>query len=274
MSKSKDPSEVVATIRESVEASPRKSRKVRFHNLRSKFGWQAWTSQRKDLVAQLLKEQDILAKPPLAEAGLDDWIMLSMPILSDPGTKDPVSRPDDKFFHRLMTVTLGPEREVEIKYVARLFHALDYDDIHEAPGFGFILHEGVDRKHVEADFVYFADENHSVQGSPLILVEAKSAGRKLDAAIEQARSYANILKPMYYVVTNGDVLMVWNYQGPIPDVMMLEFKRGDLKDRFDEVYRLLNCETVTKAREQKITEWTKLGLPKLYMRQAQPGHRF
>ena len=68
MSKPKDLLEIVATIRESIEASPRKSRKVRFHNLRSKFGWQAWTAQRKELVAQLLKDAEILAQPPIADA--------------------------------------------------------------------------------------------------------------------------------------------------------------------------------------------------------------
>jgi hypothetical protein len=251
VSKPKDPLEVVATIREAIEASPRKSRKVLFHNLRGKFGWQVWTVQRRELVAQLLKDQEILAQPPLADAGLDDWIMLSMPIIIDPDTKDPVSRPDDDFFRRLMSVHLGQEREVEVKYVTRLFHALDYDDDHEAPGFGFLLHEGVSRKRVEADFVYFADGDHSMQGTPLVLVEAKSAGHKLDDAIEQARSYANVLRPMYYTVTNGDVFMVWNYQGAIPDVKVLEFRREELQDRFDEIYRLLNCETVTKARIER-----------------------
>jgi hypothetical protein len=63
VSKPKDPSEVVDIIKESIEASLRKSRKVRFHNLRAKFGWQSWTVQRKELVAGLLKEQGILAQP-------------------------------------------------------------------------------------------------------------------------------------------------------------------------------------------------------------------
>jgi hypothetical protein len=256
--KPKDPVEIVATIRESIEASPRKSRKVRCHNLRSKFGWQAWTAKRKEQVAQLLRDQEILAQPAIADAGLDDWIMLSMPIITSPSTKDPSSRPSNDYFHRLMSVPLGPEREVELHYVTRLFHVLDYDDIHEAAGFGFILHEGVSKKRVEADFIYFADEDHSMQGSPLVLVEAKSAAHKLDAAIEQARSYANVLRPMYYAATNGDVFMLWNYQGAIPDVKVLEFKREELQDRFDEIYRLLNCETVTKARIDKIGMFSKL----------------
>jgi Type I restriction enzyme R protein N terminus (HSDR_N) len=258
MSKPKDPVEIVATIRESIEISPRKSRKVRFYNLRHLFGWQAWNVQRKELVAQLLKDQDILAQPALEDAELDDWIMLSMPVITNPATKDPTSRPDDESFHRLMSVHLGPEREVELHYVSRLFHSLDYDDVHEAAGFGFLLHEGVSHKRVEADFVYFAKEDRSKQGAPLVLVETKSAGHKLDTAIEQARSYAHALIPMYYAVTNGDVFMVWNYQGAIPDVKVLEFGREELQDRFDEIYRLLNRETVTQARVEKIRKWSEL----------------
>jgi len=207
--KPKDAVEVVANIRESIEASPRKSRKVRFHNLRKPFGWQVWTVSRKELVAQLLKEQEILAQPPLTEAALDDWILLSMPIITDPDPKKPASPPSDDFFHRMMNMRLGGEREVEGHYVTRLFHALDYDDIHEALGFGFLLHEGVSRKRVEADFVYFADEDHSMKGVPLVLVEAKSAGHKLDNAIEQAKSYASALRPMYYAVTNGDTFVAY-----------------------------------------------------------------
>jgi hypothetical protein len=256
MPKPKDPAEVVASIKGSIEVSPRKSRRVRCHTLRSLFGWQAWTVQRKELVTKLLNEQGILPQPSPAEAGLDDWIMLSMPVLSDAATKDPDPRPTDKWFHHLMSVDLGSEREVEMHYVSPLFHHLDYDDMHETAGFGFVLYEGVSHKRVEADFVYFADTDHSKQGTPLVLVETKSAGHRLDAATEQARSYANWLRPAYYVVTNGDLLAVWNYQGAVPDVKMMEFKREELQDRFDELYRLLNRETVIEARRDKLARLT------------------
>jgi hypothetical protein len=258
MSKPKNPVEVVASIRESIEASPKKFRRVRFHTLRSSFGWQAWTAQRKELVAQLLTNQEILAQPPLADAGLDDWILLSMPILVDTATKHPNPRPDDEWFHHLMSLNIGPEREVELHYVSRIFHQLDYDDIHEAAGFGFLLHEGSSHKRVEADFVYFADADHSKDGAPLVLVETKNAGHKLDFATEQARSYANVLKPVYYVVTNGDLFTVWNYQGPIPDVKVLEFSRAELQDRFDELYSLLNRETVIETRLKRIEKWKEI----------------
>ena len=61
---------------------------------------------------------------------------------------------------------------------------------------------------------------------------------------------------MYYAVTNGDEFMLWNYQGASPDVKALEFRREELQDRFDEIYRHLNCETVTSARKEKIRKWS------------------
>ena len=183
--------------------------------------------------------------------------MLSMPVLSESDTKDPDPRPTEEWFNHLVNVSLASEREVEVHFASPLFHKLDYEDEHEAAGLGFLLYEGVSHKRVEADLVYFADADRSPKTStPLILVETKSASHKLDAANEQARSYAHSLRPAYYVVTNGDLLMVWNYQGAIPDVKMMEFKREELWDHFDDLYRLLNREAVIKARIDKIARLT------------------
>jgi hypothetical protein len=169
MPKPNDPGEVVASIKGSIEVSPRKSRRVRCHTLRSLFGWQAWTAQRKDLVARLLDEQGILPQPTLANAGPDDWIMLSMPVPPVVGTEGPDPWPDDKWFGHLMTVSLSSEREVEVHFASPLFHQLHYEDLHEAAGLGFILYEGSSHKRVEADLVYFADADHSPeQGTPLV----------------------------------------------------------------------------------------------------------
>jgi hypothetical protein len=258
MAKVRDPGEVVATLKESIDASPKKSRRVLFHTLRNLFGWKAWTVQHRELASKLLQEQGILPQPPLADAGLDDWILLSMPVNTDAPTKDPDPRPTDRWFRHLMSVELVSELDVVVHFVSPLFHALDYEDMHEAVGFGFLLYEGGSRKRVAADLVYFANTEQSKEGEPLVLVETKRGGRRLDTAAEQARSYANSLRPAYYVVTDGDLLMAWDYQGAVPDVKKMEFKRQELQDRFDEIYRLLNRETVTQARKEKIRKWSEL----------------
>ena len=72
----------------------------------------------------------------------------------------------------------------------------------------------------------------------------------------QARSYAFWVKPAYYV-TDGDALAVWNYQGgAVPDVRVIEVRRADLRDRFDDLYSILNPEAAAAVRKDKIDRLT------------------
>lgn len=46
---------------------------------------------------------------------------------------------------------------------------------------------------------------------------------------------------------NGDLLAARNYQGAVPDVKMMEFKRAELRDRFDELYRSVRLRTAVRS---------------------------
>lgn len=63
MAKPKEPAEVVAAIRRSIEVSSHGSRWVRFYRLRDLFGFQAWSAQRKELVASELTAQGVAVQP-------------------------------------------------------------------------------------------------------------------------------------------------------------------------------------------------------------------
>ena len=110
----------------------------------------------------------------------------------------------------------------------------------------------------EADLLYFADDRHRLaDGEPLVLVECKDKDKGPDAAVGQVKSYSLWIKPAYYVSTNGEVLTVYNYQGgAVPDVKVLEVRRSVLRERFDELYRVLNPEAVAEARWDKIAKLT------------------
>ena len=254
MAKQKDPEDVAASIQRSIEVSPKGSRRVRCHSLRSLFGFQAWTAQRKDLVSSLLEARGIRAQPPISEAGLHDWIVLSLPVMPPINDATPDPRPPEEWFDHLMSVHLDSEREVEMYFASPLFHGLGYTAEHEAAGFRFDMWEGVTRKRVEADLVYFTDSRHSLaDGAPLVLVEAKATNQAPDAGTGQVKSYAFWIKPAYYVTTNGNVVVAYNYQGgAVPDVKVLEIKRSELRERFDDLYRILNPAATRQARQAKL----------------------
>jgi len=76
MVKTKDPVDVAASIRRSIEVSPKGSRRVRCHSLaRFCSGSKLGTAQRKELVARFLGDQGVRAQPPVIEAGIHDWIV-------------------------------------------------------------------------------------------------------------------------------------------------------------------------------------------------------
>jgi hypothetical protein len=48
-------------------------------------------------------------------------------------------------------------------------------------------------------------------------------------------------------------VVVCNYQGgAVPDVKVLDFKRSELRERFDDLYRVLNPKAAAMARQAKI----------------------
>jgi hypothetical protein len=195
-----------------------------------------------------------VVQPPLEQAGRDDWLVFSMPTLPPPagGRTDP--RPTAEWFAHLAEVQPGSEREVEMHVVSPLFAQLGYREEQEAAGFGFVMWEGVRKHRAEADLLYFAGDVHDIEtGDPLVLVECKAAGKGPDAGLGQARSYAFWLKPAYYVVTDGDYLTVWNYQGgAVPDVRVTEARRAALSEQFDDLYAVLRPEAAAATRQQKI----------------------
>lgn len=204
MARVKDPVEVVATIRRSIEVSTRGSRRLRFHRLRELFGFQAWSEQRKELVARILADQGIAVQPPLGDVGTDDWVVLSLPQLPVLRDDHPDPRPSPAFFDHLESVRLDSEREVEMHFVGPLFRELGYGDEQEAAGFGFDMWVGVQHHTAEADLLYFADARHRMpDGEPLVLVECKSTTRLIpmpglarSGATRSGSSLRTTLRPM------------------------------------------------------------------------------
>jgi hypothetical protein len=255
MPKDRNPAEVVETIRQSIEVSQRRSRRVRAHRFKELFGFQALSAQRRELIERLLADAGIVVQPALGEAGRDDWLVLSMPTLAVVPEARPDPRPSAEWFDHLQSVRPATEREVEMHFASPLFRdGLGYREEQEAAGYGIQVIQGVRREHVEADLVYFADDKHDPEkGQPLVLVECKRPGRPHDLAAGQARSYSLWVLPAYYVVTDAETVSVWDYQGAIaPDVKVMEFRQSELDRKFDDLYARLNPAAVQAARKAKI----------------------
>lgn len=55
----------------------------------------------------------------------------------------------------------------------------------------------------------------------------------------------------YYIVTNGDEIRVYLFRGAIqPDVMLMTFKRSDLRQQWVTLYQTLNKKAVVEFKEK------------------------
>lgn len=253
MAVDRDPAEIVATLRRSIEASQRGSRRLRAHRFKDLFGFQAWSPARREMVGKLLESEGVVVQPSLEEAGSGDWLLFSMPTLPNVRPEHAEPRPSDAWFAHLEQLHPGSEREVEMHFASPLFQWLGYKEEQEAAGFGVTVWVGGSHQRTDADLVYFAGDGHDVDhGEPLVLVECKMPGKGPDAGLGQVRSYAYWVKPAYYVITDGENLVVWNYQGgAVPDVRVIEVKSGELRERFDDLHAVLNPKAALKARREK-----------------------
>jgi hypothetical protein len=259
MAKEKDPAEIIETIAQSIRVSQRGTRKVKAHRFKELFGYQVLNAQRRERIEKLLAEAGIEMRPALKDAGRDDWLVMSMPIQVPVVETSPDPAPTAEWFAHMASVPADSEREVEMHFASPLFReGLGYREDQEAAGFAIRWARGSTPGHVEADLLYFADDKHDTKaGEPLVLVECKRLikdEKGLQAAVDQAHSYALWVIPAYYVITDGQILSVWDFQGAIaPDREVLRVGRGGLAGNFSDLYSRLNPQAAAVARKAKVS---------------------
>jgi hypothetical protein len=259
MAKEKDPAEIIATIAQSIRVSQRGARRVRAHRFKELFGYQVLSAQRRDRIEQLLAEAGIEVRPALKDAGRDDWLVMSMPVQAPVVEASPDPAPTAEWFAHMASVPADSEREVELHFASPLFReGLGYREDQEAAGFAIRWARGSTPGHVEADLLYFADNKHDIKGGePLVLMECKrfiKGEKELQAAVDQAHSYALWVTPAYYVITDGQMVSVWDFQGAIaPDREVLRLHRSELAESFKDLYSRLNPRAAAAARQAKVS---------------------
>lgn len=259
----KDPAEIIETIAQSIRVSQRGARRVRAHRFKELFGYQVLNSQRRERIERLMAEAGIEVRPSLKDAGRDDWLVMSMPVEVPVPEASPDPAPTAEWFAHMASVRTDTEREVEMHFASPLFReGLGYSEEQEAAGFGIRWARGSTPGHVEADLLYFADDEHDVKaGEPLVLAECKRLikdEKELQAAAAQAHSYALWIIPAYYVITDGRIVSVWDFQGAVaPDRELLSVSQGELAGSFDDLYSRLNPRAAAAARHSKISRMEK-----------------
>jgi hypothetical protein len=134
---------------------------------------------------------------------------------------------------------LRGEGNVEHRLVLPLLHALGYEDHEIEPKYPVVFQQGRRGRKPEADFVCFygplRDRNNS-----LLVVEAKQPGEKLPSGKAQGESYAQNLRAPLLLLTNGEVLEIWQMQITLESQCVLSIPVASLASERGNVEQLLN----------------------------------
>lgn len=259
--KIKDVDEIIMEIKGAIENSPKKSKKLLYKTLLNNFGFKAKSKERSEFLMDKFNKVGIFVSPSLLEGNRDEWITLSItepnvPITTIEENKEKFisANFDENIQSKLDEITskdFNTEKEVEIKFILPLISLLGYNEEDRADGYPVSIYTGVKKSVKEADFVLFNGKNRAADNA-LLVIEAKSIGKKLDKHIYQARSYAMWLGTPYYLVTNGDEIKVFLFRSAIStDIEVFNAKRNDLKNLFNELYKFVSKQAIIEYKKQK-----------------------
>lgn len=255
MAKAPPIADVAEEIFQSILATPKRQRRLRSSTFWDKFGFERRTKDRVEQVKEALRQRSIILNLEDAVFGTeakDEWIVLSyiepeLPpaaIQTELPTTD-IPMPPDSWFELMARRVFESEREVEYYFIIPLLENLGYGEDDLAIGYPVQMYEGVRKVNKEADFVLFNGLSRS-KDDALLIVEAKRSEKILtEDAVGQARAYAMWLSTPYYIVTNGDEIRIYLFRGAIqPDVMIMTFKRSELKQQWVVFYQTLHKKAV------------------------------
>ncbi len=259
-----DKTKVASSIREAIEDSPKKSKRVLLKTLMKMFGYKTRQGYWIEVIDKCITDVGVLISPALVEVKRDGWVVLSV---TDPklpvgdftpkdqeGTEaDNQGLEPDAWLSTISLKSFNSEKEVEIRFVLPLLERLGYSEEDRADGYPVEQIVGVRKTKTEADFVVFNGLNRS-KDSALMVVEAKNVGKKLTDHISQARSYAMFLGTPYFLVTNGDDIRVFLYRSPIEsDVEVFKSTRRDISSTFSVLFNLVSKKAIIEYKRQKAT---------------------
>jgi len=259
-----DKTQVANSIREAIEDSPKKSKRVLLKTLLKMFGHKTRQRHWLEAMDKSITEAGVMISPPLTDVERDGWVVLSvtepqLPV-GDFAPKEHVDAEGnrkeltpDVWLETIASKSFNSEKEVEIRFVLPLLERLGYSEEDRADGYPVEQVVGVRKTKTEADFVLFNGRNRS-KDSALFVVEAKNVGKNLADHIGQARSYAMFLGTPYFLVTNGDDIRAFLYRSPIEsDVEVFKSTRRDISSTFHTLFNLVSKQAVIAYKQRRAT---------------------
>lgn len=181
-----------------------------------------------------------------------DWIILTPKLYPPPDPTPqiiPSEWPTSDWFEMIQARSFESEREVEAYFIVPLLEKLgyEYDDI--AIGYPVAMFKGVQKTKTEADFVLFNGANRTKENA-LLVIEAKKSDKGISIDhIGQAKSYAQELFPACYLVSNGQQIIVFQFNGMlIPDERVMDFDRSELHDKWSDLYNYASKKTTIQRK--------------------------
>lgn len=227
---------------QSVMQSNNKQKKLRSETFWGLFNVGARHETVVEKIEKIINEQGlkitVRSDAPFGKEKFSDWIILTpKSIIPPPPPIIDSVYPSPEWFEMMQTRQFESEREVEAYFIAPLLEKLgyDYDDI--VIGYSFEMFKGVTKTKPEADFVTFNGTDRTKE-NVLLVVEAKKSDKGISVDhIGQARSYAVELSPASYIVSNGQQIIVFQFNGTlIPDERVMDFDRSELHDKWGDLY--------------------------------------
>lgn len=261
MTKYPSVSDVIEDIFQSILATPKRQRRLRSSTFWDKFGFERRTKDRVEQVKEAIRQRSLmlnLDETTFGTEAKDEWITLTYiePQLPAAALQMElptieVPTPPDSWFTLMEQRVFESEREVEYYFIVPLLEHLGFEEFDFAIGYPVQMYEGVKKVNKEADFALFNGISRTKEDA-LLIVEAKRTEKILtEDAVGQARAYAMWLSTPYYLVTNGDDIRVYLFRGAVqPDVMLMAFKRSELRAQWTPLYQTLNKTAVIDYKEK------------------------
>jgi hypothetical protein len=258
----KSDADVALEMYESVKQSTNKEKRLKSSTFWSLFHVKKRHPQVVEKITNLLDGQGlnfaVKSGETFGKESDSDWIVLTPKIKPPEPSISPLpltQLPPPEWFEMMHTRDFESEREVEAFFITPLLEKLgyEYDDI--VIGYPVEMFKGVQKTRREADFVIFNGSSRSKEDA-LLVIEAKKSDKGISVDhIGQAASYAQELLPACYIVSNGQQIIVFKFNGMLaPDERVMDFDRSELKEKWETLYGHISKEATIKRKEWMISQ--------------------